>query len=150
VSGRFQPGRSLAGDDRRGYRLWRTESWEEGPPIAQVPGENGAFAQFAFTRDSTILAVAAGVGQVRLINPDTGSAVACLSVPDQTVVQPRAFSADGAELTALGANNRVMYTWDLRAIRAQLRELGLDWDAPEYPPPRPQAPPLRVQLDHGH
>src|SRR5262249_20764549 len=57
-----------------GYRLWRSESWEEGPPIAQVPGENGAFAQFAFSSDSKILAVAAGIGQVRLVKADTGAA----------------------------------------------------------------------------
>jgi WD40 repeat protein len=69
-----------------GYRLWRVESWEEGPTIAQSRGENGAFAQFAFSRDSGMLALAAGVGQVRLVNPDTGSEIACLSVPEQTVV----------------------------------------------------------------
>jgi eukaryotic-like serine/threonine-protein kinase len=133
-----------------GYRLWRVGSWEEGPTIAQTRGENGAFARFAFTRDSKLLAVAAGVGQVRLVNPETGSAVACLAVPEQTVVQPYAFSADGAELTAIGITNHVGYTWDLRAIRSQLRELGLDWDAPEYPPPSPvPPPPLRVQVEMG-
>jgi hypothetical protein len=130
-----------------GYRLWRVGSWEEGPPITQARGENGAFARFAFAPDSTLLALAAGVGQVRLVSPDTGALVARLSIPDQTVVQPCSFSADSAELTAIGANNHVMYTWDLRAIRAQLRELDLDWDAPDYPPPAPPAPPLRVQVE---
>jgi WD40 repeat protein len=129
-----------------GYRLWHVDSWEEGPPIAQARGENGAFARFAFAPDSKLLALAGGVGQVRLVRPDTGALLARLSIPEQTVVQPCRFSADGSELTAIGANNRVMYTWDLRAIRAQLRELDLDWEAPDYPPPSPPAPAVRVQV----
>jgi WD40 repeat protein len=132
-----------------GFRLWRAGSWEEGPPIAQTHGENGAFAWFAFAPDSKLLALSAGVGRVRLVNPDTGSVIACLSVPEQTVLQPRGFSPDGAELTATGSSNHIAYTWDLRAIRAQLRELDLDWDAPDYPPPPPKGPPLRVQVDLG-
>jgi hypothetical protein len=121
-------------------------SWEEGPTITQARGENGAFARFAFARGGNLLALAAGVGRVRLVNPDTGEAVASLSVPEQTVVQPAAFSADGSELTALGSSNHVMYTWDLRAIRAGLRDLGLDWEAPDYPPPAPTQPPLRLEV----
>jgi WD40 repeat protein len=132
-----------------GYRLWHVDSWAEGPTITQAQGENGAFARFAFAPDSKLLALAAGVGRVRLIRPDTGTLVAHLSVPQQTIVQPCYFSADGTELTAIGSNNRVMYTWDLRAIRAQLAELDLDWDFPAYPPPAPTAPslPMRVQID---
>ncbi len=132
-----------------GYRLWRAGSWAEGPSIAQQPGENGALTGFLFTADGKLLALSAGFGQVRLVEPETGREVAVLSVPEQTPLLPAAFTPDGAELAAVGTGSRVLYTWDLRAIRAQLKELGLDWDAPHYPPPPAAQPLLRVQVDMG-
>jgi hypothetical protein len=29
---------------------------------------------------------------------------------------------------------KALYVWDLRLIREGLKELGLDWDEPPYPP----------------
>src|SRR5262249_2156918 len=45
-----------------------------------------------------------------------------------------------------------LHTFDLRAIRKGLKELGLDWDAPELPPPSrvPSPAPLKVRVDPGH
>jgi len=38
--------------------------------------------------------------------------------------------------------------WDLRQIRAQLHDLGLDWDLPAYPPDKHAgAKPMRVEVD---
>lgn len=43
--------------------------------------------------------------------------------------------------------------YDLRGIRAQLKDMGLDWDMPEYPPVKVEpvsAPtPLTVTIDMG-
>jgi tetratricopeptide (TPR) repeat protein len=36
--------------------------------------------------------------------------------------------------------------WDLREIRRQLKEIGLDWDRQSYPPPPDSARPLRVRV----
>jgi WD40 repeat protein len=132
-----------------GYRLWRTDSWEEGPRIAHQPGENASFPNITFARDGRLVALPAGLAQIRLTDPDTGAEVARLSVPRQEVLQPIAFAPDGAELTAIGHDSNLLYTWDLRAIRAQLKELDLDWEAPDYPPPPAQPPPLRVEVDLG-
>jgi hypothetical protein len=39
-----------------------------------------------------------------------------------------------------------LYLWDLRALRAGLEELGLDWDQPAYTPAAaPVDTPLRVE-----
>ncbi len=141
-----------------GYRLWKAGSWQEGPRIAG-PGESG---RFAFSRDSQTLALTGGLCQVRLIQPDSGAEIARLTVPEQTSLYPQCFSPDGAQLVALGAENGLLYVWDLRAIRAGLKELGLDWDRPDYPPPPPPLgagpalgaglptpPPVRIEIDPG-
>ena len=44
----------------------------------------------------------------------------------------------------------VMYIWDLRVIRSQLKDMGLDWERPDYPPCAPaKATPLRLKVDCG-
>ncbi len=42
------------------------------------------------------------------------------------------FSSDSAALIS-SDNDRAIHVWDLRQIRAELAEMGLDWDAPGYP-----------------
>jgi hypothetical protein len=44
-------------------------------------------------------------------------------------------SPDGNRLAVSGPN--VVHLWDLRRIREQLAKLGLNWDAPPYPPAAP-------------
>jgi len=42
-----------------------------------------------------------------------------------------------------------MHVWDLRLIRKELKELGLDWDWPEFSPagtPRQIAEPVHVDI----
>jgi hypothetical protein len=44
------------------------------------------------------------------------------------------FSPDGTRLiTASNGKNSGVHVWDLRAIGRGLKELGLDWEAPDYP-----------------
>jgi hypothetical protein len=45
-----------------------------------------------------------------------------------------AFSSDGSQLIAANRDSHSIHLWDLRAIRAYLKEMGLDWDLPDYPP----------------
>ena len=44
-----------------------------------------------------------------------------------------------------------LHVWDLRAVRDELAQRGLDWDLPPYPPAGDShdAPPLRVTVDLG-
>ena len=56
-----------------------------------------------------------------------------------------AFSPDGTYLAA--GRDHIIHLWDLRRIRDQLAGLGLDWDAPPYPPPGRHLAPGRIDLE---
>jgi serine/threonine protein kinase/WD40 repeat protein len=131
-------------------RLWAVDSWEEGPSLGEATGG------FAFSSDGRLLALETGQGVVRLVAPDSGREYARLEEPNQDRVGCIAFSPDGTQLVVAGETES-LHVWDLRAIRDELAERGLDWDLPPYPPAglalagpvAPDAPPLRVTLDLG-
>jgi serine/threonine protein kinase/WD40 repeat protein len=127
------------------YRLWQVGSWREGPPINvnEPPVSVGVF-----TADSKLVALSGGEGQVILVEVATGAEIARLTVPEQTYLSPQCFSRDGSQLVAI-ARNKLMYIWDLRLLRSELAELGLDWDWPQFPPAPPPLPPLKVEVDLG-
>ena len=128
------------------YRLWRVGTWEESSRLTE-PNLAGAFA---FSPDSKVLALTGHARQVLLVDPETGSEIARLTAPDQTRVHPQCFSPDGTQLVAMGPDMGVMYIWNLRAIRSQLKDMGLDWERPDYPPSAPaRATPLRLKVDCG-
>jgi WD40 repeat protein len=131
-----------------GYRLWRVGTWEEGPPI-KYDDHSAGVGGAAFTDDSKMLALPGEEGQVRLVEVASGAEIARLTVPEQTYLAPQCFSRDGSQLVAIGAGNRLMYIWDLRLLRSELFEFGLDWDRPMFPPASPPLPPLKVEVDLG-
>ncbi|MCU0960844.1 MAG: hypothetical protein MUF48_12135 [Pirellulaceae bacterium] len=54
------------------------------------------------------------------------------------------FSPDETQLAAAAETGHIQL-WDLRAIRTQLADMGLDWDLPPYPPaPAKGAPEPRL------
>jgi hypothetical protein len=60
------------------------------------------------------------------------------------------FTPDGTQLVTTGQHARGIHIWDLRAIRRQLKAIGLDWDWPEFAPAGPAGgEPLQVQLVLG-
>ncbi len=126
-----------------GTPFWReVGTWE---PKA-VPCPCGLLAP-----DGRLLACPAGYGEILLVNFETGKELARLSIPDQTRLLPRDFSPDGAWFYARGVESQQLYRWDLRLIRCQLAELGLDLDLPPYPEPteRPMSwPPPEVTVHH--
>jgi eukaryotic-like serine/threonine-protein kinase len=129
------------------YRIWRVDTWREGPAL----GETMSFSNdCAFTADGKLLALGDTLGVVRLVVPDTGKEVARLTAPEQTRLRPLCFSPDGTRLITWGLETSALHVFDLRAIREQLNELGLDWDAPPLPPaPAAPAEPLQVRIELG-
>jgi tetratricopeptide (TPR) repeat protein len=93
-----------------------------------IGGEN-----FAFSPDSQLLAVETGLGVVRLVATATGRDLARLENPDQARARDLTFNADGSKLVA-NADNECLHVWDLRTLRDQLAQRGLDWDQAPYPP----------------
>src|SRR5262249_13553695 len=59
-----------------------------------------------------------------------------------------AFSPDGTLLLGVSNDSFCVRVYDLRKIRQGLVELGLDWDAPPYPPAPPagRLAPLTVEV----
>jgi Flp pilus assembly protein TadD/WD40 repeat protein len=128
--------------DRHSWYWCKVGTWQ---PKA-VPRPSGLLAP-----DGRLLACRAGYGEILLVNFETGKEMARLSITDQTQLEPRDFSPDGAWLYARGIESRQLYRWDLRLIRSQLAELGLDMDLPPYPEQtdRPMAwPPPAVTVHH--
>jgi WD40 repeat protein len=81
--------------------------------------------------DGTV-AVAFTMNDVRLLEPDTLREIATLTSPDPRLVSGLVFSPDGCTLAVISGGP--IRFWDLRALRAELAALGLDWDRPPYPP----------------
>jgi serine/threonine protein kinase/WD40 repeat protein len=127
-----------------GCRLWAVETWREGPHI-------GGTVAFAFSLDGKILAVETGDGVVRLVDPDTGREYARLEDPNQDRAVALTFSPDGSQLIASTHDSPAVHVWDLRAIRAELAQRGLDWDLPPYSPASnpTDVTPLRLTVDLG-
>jgi hypothetical protein len=104
-------------------------------------------ANFALSADGQSAAVESVPGIVRLVDlreGRVGEELAQLEPPAREGAFWPSFSPDGSRLAVIGAD--VAGVWDLRQLRAELAELGLDWDCPPYPPARPcPAGPLLVK-----
>jgi WD40 repeat protein/Tfp pilus assembly protein PilF len=142
----FSPdGKWLATSPDR-VRLWAVDSWQEGPSF-----EGGLPA---FSPDGKLLALETGQGVIRLLDVDSGREYAQLEDPNHDRARFLFFSADGTQLVVPTNDSQTVHIWDLRQLRNGLRELGLDWDAPPYPP-APQGTedsarePLRLHVETG-
>jgi hypothetical protein len=128
-----------------GCRLWAVGTWDEAPFIGQEQA-------FVFSPDSQVVAVGIVFGEehmVRLVECATGREYAQLDAPERGLV-PCFFSPDGGELVARGGESNALYIWDLRLIRRELAEMGLDWDAPPYLPAQERnSLALQVTIDLG-
>jgi WD40 repeat protein len=130
---RFSPAGKWLLTSSGGARLWRTGTWQEGPALGGP--SSGSFGVFSL--DGGLLALDDAPGIVRLVRTATGKEVARLSAPEQTRLRPLYFTPDGSLLITHGSETEALHLFDLRAIREQLRGLGLDWGDEPLPPPRP-------------
>jgi WD40 repeat protein len=126
-----------------GCRLWEAGTWRE------VRRFNDA--GFALSPDSRLLALADVVSVIRLVETATGREVARLTGPEPLWYQPACFTPDGTRLISTGPDASSLYVWDLRLIRRQLKELGLDWDWPQFAEPdaSQKAKPKNVEILPG-
>jgi WD40 repeat protein len=119
--------------------LYATETWKQGLHFS---------GRAQFSPDSRLLAVSTGTPAIRLLDIDRGVELAQLEGPSPQVPHFHLFTPDGTRLiTVSNGKEGGIHVWDLRAIRRGLKELGLDWDAPDYPPePPPPQRPLRIEV----
>jgi WD40 repeat protein len=115
-----------------GRRRREVGTWEEGPA---VPIADGPKVQ-AFAPDGASFAGQSNAEVVDLVDTATGKTLVQLGLPEQSRVSMGrgAFSPDGTQLIQQSIDYFYLYAWDLRALRRHLADLGLDWDAPPYPP----------------
>jgi serine/threonine protein kinase/WD40 repeat protein len=128
---------ATAGD---GCRLWQVRTWR---PVRRFEGYG------CFSPDSRLLALGDVFSVIRLVETATGREVARLSGPEPLWYAPACFTLDGTRLIASSSGADALYAWDLRLIRRQLKELALDWQWPEFPPPDlagKAAAPSRVEI----
>jgi WD40 repeat protein len=129
-----------------GARIWRTGTWQQGPALGGP--SSGSFG--VFTPDGELLALSDVPSVVRLVRTATGKEVARLTAPEQTRLAPQCFTPDGSRLITKGIESEALHIFDLRAIREQLRELGLDWSDEPLPSPSPVArEPLQITVELG-
>jgi WD40 repeat protein len=139
----FSPdGKRLAIRTSQVCGVWKVGSWER---LFTLQAD--LFQGMSFSPDGSLLAVATGQGIVLLLDAATGREYARLEDPCGHHGHQLCFSPGGTMLVVCGS---AMHAWDLRAVRRELRPLGLDWDLPPYPPdPTGEhvPPPLEVVLD---
>jgi len=88
----------------------------------------------AFSPDSAVMAVDKNDGTAQLLETATGRELARLDDPFQDRFAFLAFSPDGRQLITANTESKSLHIWDLYALRRQLAELRLDWQAPPYRP----------------
>jgi WD40 repeat protein len=141
----FSPdGRWLVTGTFAEYCFWEVGSWQKkhGLPRGKAGKTTG---WITFSPDGKMLALLHGVSEVRLVDPATGREFARLPAAGS----PYCFSPDGSQLVTAAGRDGAFQVWDLRRIRRQLAEMGLDWDLPPYAPPPEDAKPLRIEVDLG-
>jgi serine/threonine protein kinase/WD40 repeat protein len=121
-----------------GGRLYATGTWKPGAQL-------GSGRPWDATREVAVLGLPNGI--YRLVELATGRELARLEDQEQNT-DDAAFTPDCTRLVIQARHG--LRVWDLRLLRAELARLGLDWDAPAYPPPREaETPPLALKVDAG-
>jgi WD40 repeat protein len=114
------------------FQLRKIGSWQpQGPPM---PGNRASDWNYtAFSPDSLMMARTLDGHKIQLLETATSKILATLEAPESVPVGLFQFSPDGTRLAAMQADQQLQL-WDLRLIRQELAEMGLDWDLPPYPP----------------
>jgi WD40 repeat protein len=127
-------------------RFWEIATWRPAHAVPPKKGNTYACVR-AFSRDGKMAAVVHHpTCVIQLIDPATGREFATLEPPDPQDASGVCFSSDGSRL-AVACRTQVIQVWDLRLIRRQLKDVGLDWDLPSYEPAKyDPSKPLHIEV----
>ena len=122
----------------RGFTFYDADSLKA---VRQMPRETGLYPGYvAFTADGKLMAVEMAPGLIHLKEVNSGRIVAKLEDPDRNVSTWMSFTPDATQLVVAARYAGAIHRWDLRAIRARLKMMKLDWDWPEFPAALPISP----------
>ena len=111
-------------------RVWAVDGWRQ----HLVAGKADSFA---FSPDSSLLALDTGRAVIRLINLGNRSRISFTwKIPIRIA---ETFFFWRRRQTVTNNDEPSVHIWDLRAIRGHLAQMGLDWNLPAYPPAPPKA-----------
>lgn len=85
-------------------------------------------------------------GVIRLLDSASSKTLVEIQLPEVELANFMKLSPDGTLLYYNSFNSSALHVWDLRVLRQQLAELGLDWDAPPLPPAPPDPPGGRAMV----
>ena len=137
---RFSPDGRWLSTRLDGGRLFAVGTWKPGLRLGENP---------VFDPNSKLAGVPTPAG-LRLLEVASAREVAVLEDPNLDPIIHAVFTPDGARLVAVSFKE--IHVWDLRLIRQQLKDMGLDWDPPEFPPAaarRGSLEPLKVEIRLG-
>jgi serine/threonine protein kinase/WD40 repeat protein len=145
----FSPdGRWLLTGTANEFCLWEVDSWQRVHVLRPERGVDGP-GSAAFTFDGELLAVSLSPSVIQLLDVTTWRPLARLQGSDLDPVMLQGFTPDGSQLVVARAAGGAR-VWDLRRIREQLKDLGLDWDLPSLPPEASgDVTPPRVEVHLG-
>lgn len=107
-------------------QFWKTADWQ---PAHRIAREGGAPGPLVFTADGKLAGMPVlreSRYAVRLFEATTGRMLATLDSPYARPLWWQCFNHDGSRL-ALAYGTHTIEIWDLKLIRSQLAEMGLDW-----------------------
>ena len=132
----FSPdGRWLLTSSPVEYRLWDVTTWQPRLTFARKATIHGLMA---FSPDSRVMAISLQQSAISLFDVETGAELA--NIDALGLEFPLEFGPDGGLLLTI-AENDIVRLWDLRLIRQQLGQMGLDW-------PEPALTPLKAPRQH--
>ena len=99
----------------------------------QMPRDIGLYPGYvAFSADGKLMAMEMAPGLIDLKEISSGRTVARLEDPDRELSTWMTFTPDATQLVVVARYAGAIHRWDLRAIRARLKMMKLDWDWPEF------------------
>jgi WD40 repeat protein len=125
-SAKFSPdNRWLVAGGYEHYFCWDTKTWER---VFEIRRESTSFnrAVFAFSPDSSSLAISFSSDIIKLLQSSTGLELAALETTTPRNISAIAFSPDATKLAVFRWDS-FMELWDLARIRSQLSSMNLDW-----------------------
>jgi serine/threonine protein kinase len=126
-----------------GFRFWDVETLQ---PIRQLRRDVAQFpVSVAFSPDGRLMALEMAPAVIHLKEAATGRTVARLEDPHGDRATWLGFTPDGTQLVVVVRYASAIHVWNLRAIRARLKTMSLDWDWPEFPPAADEGPAAEPQ-----
>jgi WD40 repeat protein len=110
----------------------------------RMPRDIGLYPGYVvFTPDGKLMALEMTPGVIHLKEVTSGRTVAKLEDPHGDLSTWMQFTPDGTQLIVAARYAGAIHRWDLRAIRARLKTMNLDWDWPEFSAPLAETSPSR-------